>query len=187
RSSYSYDGWVRPETKLWEELLERECRTLEDFYRRVGRHLRLESSRENLQKTKKGGKTDAAKVAVITDNSGNKKNKRNNEQANENQPRPKRQETSKAPMRFNNHTELNTPIDHIYAVINQKERYRQPGPMKRDRAKCDPNKFCRYHNDIGHDTNDCFALKDEIERLIREGRLRQYTRQSDERQEEDQQ
>ncbi|PON33958.1 hypothetical protein PanWU01x14_348430 [Parasponia andersonii] len=123
---------VRPETKLWEELLERECRTLEDFYQRVGRHLRLESSSENLQKTKKGGRTDATKDAVITNNS----------------------------------------------VTNQKERFRQPEPMKRDRTMRDPNK---------HDTNNCFALKDEIERLIREGRLRQYTRQSDERREEDQQ
>ncbi|PON41634.1 hypothetical protein PanWU01x14_288080, partial [Parasponia andersonii] len=58
---------------------------------------------------------------------------------------------------------------HIYAVTNQKEQYRQPKPMKRDRTKRDPNKFCRYHNDIGHDTNNCFALKDEIERLIKEG------------------
>ncbi|PON44063.1 hypothetical protein PanWU01x14_269990 [Parasponia andersonii] len=178
---------VRPETKLWEKLLERECRTLEDFYRRVGRHLRLESSHENLQNTKKKGRKDATKDAVITNNNGNKKNKRNNEQLKENQPRPKRQEISRAPMRFNNHTELNAPINHIYAVTNQKERFRQPEPMKQDRTKCNPNKFCRYHNNIGYDTNNCFALKDEIERLIREGRLRQYTRQNDERREEDQQ
>ncbi len=55
----------------------------------------------------------------------------------------------------------------------------QQGLMKRDRAKRDPNKFCRYHNDIGHHTNNCYALKDEVERLIREGWLQQYTRQDD--------
>ncbi|PON38878.1 hypothetical protein PanWU01x14_309040, partial [Parasponia andersonii] len=65
-----------------------------------------------------------------------------NEQLTENQPRPKNQEISRAPMRFNNHTELNAPIDHIYAVINWQERYHQPEPIKQDRAKCDPNKFC---------------------------------------------
>ncbi|PON80612.1 hypothetical protein PanWU01x14_001680 [Parasponia andersonii] len=74
-------------------------------------------------------------------------------------------------MRFNNYTELNAPIDHIYVVTNQQKRYRQPELMKRERVRCDPNKFCQYHNDIGHDTNNCFALKDEIERLIKEGRL----------------
>ncbi|PON76258.1 hypothetical protein PanWU01x14_036760, partial [Parasponia andersonii] len=150
-------------------------------------HLRVESSHENLQKTKKEGRKDATKDGIITNNNGNKKNKKSNEQLMENQPRPKKQEISRAPIWFNNHTELNAPIDHIYAVSNQKERYHQPEPMKRDRAKRDPNKFCQYHNDIGHDTNNYFSLKDETERLIKEGRLQQYTRQNDKRREENQQ
>ena len=175
---------VQAETKLWEELLERECRTLEDFYRRVGRHLRVESSRENLHKTKGGGK-DSTKDATTTSNNNNykKSNKRKNERPTEKQPELKRQEVPKAPMRFNNYTELSAPIDHIYAVTNQQERYRQSKPIKRERAKRDPNKFYWYHNDIGHDTNNCYALKDEIERLIKEERLRQYVQQNNERRE----
>ncbi|PON68030.1 hypothetical protein PanWU01x14_098340, partial [Parasponia andersonii] len=90
-------------------------------------------------------------------------------------------------MRFNNYTELNAPIDHIYMVTNLQEWYRQPEPMKRDRVRRKPNKFCRYHNDIGHDTNNCFTLKDEIERFIKERRLQQYSKQNNERREENQQ
>ncbi|PON56454.1 hypothetical protein PanWU01x14_181470 [Parasponia andersonii] len=79
---------VQPETKFWEKLLERECRTFEDFYRRVGRHLRVESSRENLYKMKKEGEKDTAKDATMTNNNNNKKsNKRNNEQSTEKQPK----------------------------------------------------------------------------------------------------
>ncbi|XP_024030693.1 uncharacterized protein LOC112094324 [Morus notabilis] len=32
----------------------------------------------------------------------------------------------------------------------------------------------RFHGDVGHHTNDCADLKDEIERLIREGRLQEF-------------
>ena len=73
-----------------------------------------------------------------------------------------------------------SPLPVTSGVTNQQVQYRQQGPMKQDRAKRDPNKFCRYHNDIGHHTNNCYALKDEVERLIREGWLQQYTRQDDE-------
>ncbi|PON35783.1 hypothetical protein PanWU01x14_333490 [Parasponia andersonii] len=73
---------VRLETKLWEKLLKRECRTLEDFYRRVGRHLRVESSRENHHKTKKEGEKDTTKDATrITNNNNKKLKKRKNEQS----------------------------------------------------------------------------------------------------------
>ncbi|XP_057432420.1 uncharacterized protein LOC130725187 [Lotus japonicus] len=38
------------------------------------------------------------------------------------------------------------------------------------RATTDKNKCCEYHRSAGHDTGDCFTLKNEIERLIRAGR-----------------
>ncbi|PON70440.1 hypothetical protein PanWU01x14_081090, partial [Parasponia andersonii] len=63
---------VRPKTKLWEELLEREYKTLEDFYQRVGRHLRVEFCQENLHKTtEKGGRDTTKDVTTIN----NKKSK----------------------------------------------------------------------------------------------------------------
>ncbi|KAL5775832.1 hypothetical protein ACOSP7_013389 [Xanthoceras sorbifolium] len=37
-----------------------------------------------------------------------------------------------------------------------------------------PNKFCAYHNETGHNTIDCFELNDAIEDLIKRGRLRDY-------------
>ncbi|KAL5756735.1 hypothetical protein ACOSP7_021168 [Xanthoceras sorbifolium] len=37
-----------------------------------------------------------------------------------------------------------------------------------------PNKFCAYHNEAGHNTADCFELKDAIEDQIRRGHLRDY-------------
>ncbi|KAL5577017.1 hypothetical protein UlMin_018716 [Ulmus minor] len=42
--------------------------------------------------------------------------------------------------------------------------------------RCDNTKYCRYHRDIGHITEECRVLKDEIERLIQRGQLRNYVR-----------
>ena len=37
-------------------------------------------------------------------------------------------------------------------------------------------KYYRYHHENRHETNDCQALKDEVERLIRHGHLREFER-----------
>ena len=42
--------------------------------------------------------------------------------------------------------------------------------------KHNPNKFYLYHRDHGHDTKKCIQLRDEIEELIRRGRLDRFIR-----------
>ncbi|XP_030970001.1 uncharacterized protein LOC115990293 [Quercus lobata] len=46
--------------------------------------------------------------------------------------------------------------------------------MRGDPNKCNRNKYCRFHRDHGHDTNECFDLKQQIENLIRQGKLRNF-------------
>jgi len=38
------------------------------------------------------------------------------------------------------------------------------------------NKHCRYHQNYGHNTDECWALKDKIEELIQAGHLRRFVR-----------
>ncbi|XP_060961940.1 uncharacterized protein LOC133032118 [Cannabis sativa] len=45
--------------------------------------------------------------------------------------------------------------------------YKKPAPMKKDVSNRDITKFCHFHGDYGHDTNECNNLKREIEFLIR--------------------
>ena len=42
------------------------------------------------------------------------------------------------------------------------------------RSKMNQNKYCRYHKDVGHTTEECITLKDEIEKLICHGYLQDY-------------
>ena len=46
--------------------------------------------------------------------------------------------------------------------------------MKGDPNKRNQNKYCRFHKDHGHDTDECFDLKRQIENLIRQGKLRNF-------------
>ena len=46
--------------------------------------------------------------------------------------------------------------------------------MKGDPNKRNRNKYCRFHRDHGHDTDECFDLKHQIENLIRQGKLRNF-------------
>ena len=41
------------------------------------------------------------------------------------------------------------------------------------------DKFCLFHNANGHTTATCFDLKDEIEYLIRRGKLARYRKDAD--------
>ena len=46
--------------------------------------------------------------------------------------------------------------------------------MKGDPNKRNKNKYCRFHRNHGHDTDDCYDLKQQIENLIKQGKLRHF-------------
>ncbi|XP_021827212.1 uncharacterized protein LOC110767855 [Prunus avium] len=75
--------------------------------------------------------------------------------------------------RYTNYTPLNRTKGEIFAVIAEE----LPTPRRSKypyRGRRDESKYCRYHRDHGHHTDDCYQLKEEIEALIRRGRLQQY-------------
>ncbi|GAV56655.1 hypothetical protein CFOL_v3_00197, partial [Cephalotus follicularis] len=49
-----------------------------------------------------------------------------------------------------------------------------PTPMRSSAEKRDTEKYCIYHHDHGHDTEECRHLKNQIEDLIRKGHLHKY-------------
>ena len=58
--------------------------------------------------------------------------------------------------------------------IKDKEALTFPGKLKGDPTKRSRDKYCRFHRDHEHDTVDCYDLKQQIEDLIRQGKLQRF-------------
>ena len=48
------------------------------------------------------------------------------------------------------------------------------GKLKEDPSKRSRDKYYRFHRDHSHDTSECYDLKQQIEALIRQGKLQQF-------------
>ena len=73
----------------------------------------------------------------------------------------KRDERHSKPLggRFTSFTPLNAPLDQVLMQIKDEGALTFPGKLKSDPTKRSRNKYCRFHRDHGHDTADCYDLK----------------------------
>ena len=76
--------------------------------------------------------------------------------------------------RFTNFTPLNALLNQVLMQIKDEGTLTFPGKLKSDPTKRPRNKYCRFHRDHDHDTADCYDLKQQIEALIREGKLHKF-------------
>ena len=79
-----------------------------------------------------------------------------------------------SPNKYNNFTNLTRSHKDVFLATKQTGVYKRPNSIQEDRSKKNQNKYYRYQRDVGHTTEECIALKDEIEKLIREGYLQNY-------------
>nr|GEV33441.1 reverse transcriptase domain-containing protein [Tanacetum cinerariifolium] len=56
-------------------------------------------------------------------------------------------------------------------LVAEAGKFQPPPPMVTPVEKRSNNKFCDFHNDKGHSTDECMQLKKQIEELVREGKL----------------
>ena len=68
------------------------------------------------------------------------------------------------------------PIVQVLMQIKDEEALTYPGKLKRDPNRCSKDKYFRFHRDHGHDTADCCDLKQQIEALIKQGKLQRFVR-----------
>ena len=57
------------------------------------------------------------------------------------------------------YTSLNMPLEQVIMQIKDDPSLKWPEKMKGDPNKRNRNKYCRFHRDHGHDTDECFDLK----------------------------
>ncbi|XP_012846973.1 PREDICTED: uncharacterized protein LOC105966948 [Erythranthe guttata] len=71
-------------------------------------------------------------------------------------------------------TPLKAKLMEVWMVAEQKDLVQPPRQMKENPKRQKSEKYCEYHQDRGHTTDECFQLKQEIERLIKKGRLGEF-------------
>ena len=82
---------------------------------------------------------------------------------------------SKPPTRrFASFTPLNTQINQVLMQIKGEGALTFPNKLKGDLSKRSRDKYCCFHRDHGHDTSDYYDLKQQIEALIRQGKLQRF-------------
>ena len=76
-----------------------------------------------------------------------------------------------SPQRF---TPLTASVLQVLHEVRNEQFLRWPTQMKSDPATRDNTKYCEFHRDYGHRTDNCIQLKKEIEYLIQRGYLRRF-------------
>ena len=59
-------------------------------------------------------------------------------------------------------------------AVEQTGVFKCPDLLSGDRSKRNQNKYCWYHKNVGHTTEECITRKDEIEKLIHRVYLQDY-------------
>ena len=145
--------WGAPRDSVWDELQQKECRSVSRFYKKVSKFLKLENSKEMLHKAQEA-------TTCKKKDQGDKveqKNGNDNGKAEEKQRKsPKKPRSglakNKAPLpKYTNYHALNASLDHI-SVMTDKNLYRKPDVIKSDRSRRDVRKNCASHKDIEHNT-----------------------------------
>ncbi|XP_073153399.1 uncharacterized protein [Henckelia pumila] len=68
-------------------------------------------------------------------------------------------------------TPLNARLTDILVVAENQGLLRPPRPMQNNPKRQRSDKYCHFHKDKGHTTEDCFSLRAEIEKIIKHGHL----------------
>ena len=68
------------------------------------------------------------------------------------------------------------PIDQVLMQIKDEEALTYFRKLKGDPNRRSKDKYYRFHRDHGHDTADCYDLKQQIEALIKQGKLQRFVR-----------
>ena len=71
------------------------------------------------------------------------------------------------------------PVDKILTQIKDEHYLKWPRPLHSSPNIRDKNKYCQFHKDHGHNIEDCRDLKEQIEELIRKGKLQKYVKKGE--------
>ncbi|XP_011083385.1 uncharacterized protein LOC105165930 [Sesamum indicum] len=83
----------------------------------------------------------------------------------------KRKEPKYIP-KYHNYTPLAMSREKTLMMVENADVLKWPRHTRYTLSKKFSDKYCRFHRERGHNIEECFQLKDEIERLVRQGYFR---------------
>jgi hypothetical protein len=69
---------------------------------------------------------------------------------------------------------LNASLSVVFEEARKDPDFKPPQKIRTPPGKRNSQKYCGYHCDHGHRTEECLSLKREIERFIRLGKLKKF-------------
>ncbi|XP_075636860.1 uncharacterized protein LOC142609120 [Castanea sativa] len=140
---------------------------------------------EMLLKAQKYMNAEDALAAIIDEGRSKKEGRHEDERRGQKRERPNRrgsdadkrnEEKTPRTVKF---TPLIMPIDKILTHIQDQHYLQWPKPLHSSPNVRDKNKYCRFHKDHGHYTEDCRDLRGQIEELIQKGKLQKYVKKGE--------
>ncbi|XP_058189287.1 uncharacterized protein LOC131306875 [Rhododendron vialii] len=98
------------------------------------------------------------------------------------EPKNKKMDSRSSPKRgggppqgkYKQFTPLIATAEQILINLQNDPDLKWPGKLRTDPNRRAKDKYCRFHRDHGHNTDDCIELKQQIEELIQRGRLQRF-------------
>ncbi|XP_022848776.1 uncharacterized protein LOC111371097 [Olea europaea var. sylvestris] len=153
---------LRPKIRIWCSVHEDSPRTYHEFLNQAEKYISAEEAT-----------SDQEEEISKLDLSNTIKEKKPNRS-----PQPKRKKNRRErkcpraqPYKFREYHPLKASLEEVFTQANAKEAFHKPMILKDGQARQHQGRYCLYHRMVGHDTDNCRDLKEEVESLIRRGRL----------------
>ncbi|KAL2249877.1 UNVERIFIED_CONTAM: Retrovirus-related Pol polyprotein from transposon [Sesamum indicum] len=89
-----------------------------------------------------------------------------------NKPKQDKLKEPKYQPKYHNYTLLPISREKVLMMVENAYVLKWPRHTRYTPSKKFSNKYCKFHRERGHNTEECFQFKDEIERLVRQGYFR---------------
>lgn len=145
-------GAIIKKSKFGKWLKMKKPKTLERFYAKAEEYIDVEDDPSYAMDIAEGSKDPSKKENDVPNSQKNSGGQKRGNDAKDNQNNKK--------LRF---SKIQNPLENVFLAAKDTKDYPQPKPLKVNDSNISSGRFCRFHNQPGHNTNECRHLKSLVE------------------------